>query len=133
MDITSTTKVKQCPRYYVFELILDERSQRDKDVEWCRVCGFVRDGNEGDIPPPHYSIQYRMEGVSTENLADIEELHGSMSVDNLVETEAWRKARESEGYEFMKCVLANNEGHITRLRGDPGGWNWGETTEIICL
>lgn len=50
---------------------------------YCLVCGFVRDDNEGDIPLPHYSIQYRMEGVSTENLMDIEELHGCMPVDDL--------------------------------------------------
>ncbi len=120
----SSTEVKQCPRCHAFELILDERSHRDNDVEWCLVCGFVRDDREGDIPLPHYSIQYRMEGVATDNLMDIEELHGCMPVDDLAETEAWLKARESEGYEFMKCVLVNIEGHVIWLRGDSGAWNW---------
>lgn len=121
---TSETEVKQCPRCHAFELIFDERSHRDNDVEWCLVCGFVRDDREGDISLPHYSMQYRMERVSTENLMDIEELHGFMPVDNLAETEAWLKARESEGYEFMKCVLVNMEGHVIWLRGNPGDWNW---------
>ena len=53
---TASTEVKQCPRCHAFELILDERSHRDNDVEWCRVCGFVRDDREGDLPLPHYSI-----------------------------------------------------------------------------
>lgn len=82
----SSTEVKQCPRCHAFELILDERSHRDNDVEWCLVCGFVRDDQDGDIPLPHYSIQYRMQGVSAENLIDIEELYGCMPVDDLTET-----------------------------------------------
>ena len=120
----ASTEVKQCPRCHAFELILDERSHRDNDVEWCLVCGFVRDDQEGDIPLPHYNVQYKMEGVSVENLMDIEEQHGCMPVDNLTETEAWLKTRESEGYEFMKCVLINMEGHVIWLRGSPGDWNW---------
>ena len=122
---TASTEVKQCPRCHAFELILDERSHRDNDVEWCRVCGFVRDDRDGDTPLPHYSIQYRMEVVLAENLIDIEELHGCMPVDNLTETETWLKARESEGSEFMKCVLVNIEGHVIWLRGSPRNWNWG--------
>lgn len=39
----NTTKVQQCQRCHVFELIFDERSHRDNDIEWCLVCGFVRD------------------------------------------------------------------------------------------
>lgn len=92
---SKTTEAKQCPRCHAFELILDERSHKDNNVEWCLVCGFVRDDNDGDIPLPHYSIQYRLEGVSIENLMDIEDLHGCMPVDDLVETEAWLKNRES--------------------------------------
>jgi len=65
-----------------------------------------------------------MEGVSAENLIDIEELHGSIPVDDLSERETWLKALESEGYEFMKAVLVNMEGHVIWLRGDPGEWNW---------
>ena len=65
-----------------------------------------------------------MEGVATDNLADIEELRGSMPVDDLAQSEAWLKAREDEGYEFMKCVLVNVEGHVIWLRGNPGEWNW---------
>lgn len=113
------------PRCHAFELILDERSHRDNDVEWCLVCGFVRDDTEGDIPLPHYSIQYMMEEVTAENLMDIEILQGCMPVDDLAETEAWLKARESEGYEFVKTVLVNMEGHVIWLRGSLGDWNWG--------
>ena len=65
-----------------------------------------------------------MEGVLTDNLMDIKELHGSVPVDNLVETETWFKARESEGYELMKCVLVNMEEHVIWLRGSSGDWNW---------
>ena len=65
-----------------------------------------------------------MEGVLADNLMDIEELHGCMPVDDLAATDAWLKARESEGYEFMKYVLVNMEGHVIWLRGTPGGWNW---------
>jgi len=65
-----------------------------------------------------------MEGVPIEKLTDIEELHGNMPVDDLTETEAWLKTRESEGYEFMKCVLVNMEGHVIWLRGDLRAWNW---------
>jgi len=39
-----------------------------------------------------------MVGVSAENLIDIEELHGSIPVDDLSERETWLKALESEGY-----------------------------------
>lgn len=46
-----------------------------------------------------------------------------MPVDDLAETEAWLKARESEGYGFMKFVLVNMEGQVIWLRGDPGEWN----------
>jgi hypothetical protein len=105
-------------------LILDERSHRDNGVEWCLVCGFVRDDREGDIPLPHYSIQYRLEGVSADSLMDIEELHSCMPVNNLAETEVWLKAHESEDYEFMKYVLVNTEGNVIWLRGDPEEWNW---------
>ena len=124
---TSETEVKQCPRCHAFELIFDERSHKDNDVEYCPVCGFVRDDREGDIPLPHYSMQYRIEGISVEYLIDIEERYGCMPVDNLAETEAWLKARESESYEFMKCVLVNREGHVIWLRGDPSDWNWIKT------
>lgn len=122
---TYSNEVKQCPRCHAFELIFDERSHRDNDVEWCLVCGFVRDDRDGDISLPHYNIQYKMEGVSVENLMDIEELHGFMPVDDLSESEAWLKARENEGYVFMKCVLINMEEHVIWLRGNPRDWNWG--------
>jgi len=69
-------------------------------------------------------MQYRMKGISADNLMDIEELHGSMPVDDLAKTEAWLKAREDEGYELMKCVLVNMGGHVIWLRGNPGAWNW---------
>lgn len=47
-----------------------------------------------------------------------------MPLDDLAETEAWLKARDGEGFVFMKCVLVNVEGHGISLRGNPGGWNW---------
>jgi hypothetical protein len=84
---------------------VDPRSHRDNDIEWCRVCGFVRDDEEGNLPLSHYSFQYQLQGVSTENLIDtlapgasagVEELHGCMPVDDLAETEAWLKAHERE-------------------------------------
>ena len=55
---------------------------------------------------------------------DIEELHGCMPVDDLAEAKTWLKTRESEGYEFTKCVVVNMEGHVIWLRGNPGEWNW---------
>ena len=55
---------------------------------------------------------------------DIEELHGCMPVEDLAKTEVWLKARESEGYEFVRCVLVNMEGHVIWLCGDPGDCNW---------
>lgn len=55
---------------------------------------------------------------------NIEVLHDCLPVDDLTEAEAWLKARESEGYEFMKCVLVNIEGYVIWLRGDPGEWHW---------
>ncbi len=123
MDITPT-EVQQCPRCHAFELVLDPRSHRDNDVEWCPVCGFVRDDRDGDIPLPHHSLQYSMEGVSVESLMDIEELHGELPVHDLAEAEAWLKARESEGYVFAKCVIVNEYGHVIWLRGSPRDWNW---------
>ncbi len=123
MDLTFT-EAQQCPRCQAFELILDPRSHRDNDVEWCLVCGFVRDDRDGDIPLPHHSLQYSMEGVSTQNLIDIEELHGELPVHDLAEADAWLKARESEGYVFAKCVIVNEHGHVIWLRGNPSSWNW---------
>lgn len=123
MDIT-TTEVQQCPRCHAFELVLDPRSHRDNDVEWCPVCGFVRDDRDGDIPLPHHSLQYSMEKVSTENLIDIEKLYEELPVYNLAEAEAWVKAREGEGYAFAKCVIVNEHGHVIWLRGSPSAWNW---------
>jgi hypothetical protein len=55
---------------------------------------------------------------------DIQELNGSIPIDNLAETEAWLEARENAGYEFMKCVLVNLDGHVIWLRGSPEDWNW---------
>lgn len=114
----------QCPRCRSFEFIVDDRSHEDNEVEWCLVCGFVRDEQDGDLPLPHYSLQYRFKDLDINNIMDIEETHGCMPVDNLAETEAWLTACESEGYEFMKCVLVNMEGHVIWLRGNPGDWNW---------
>ena len=125
MDTTST-EAQQCPRCHAFEFILDPRSHRDNDVEHCLVCGFVRDDRDGDIPLPHHNLRYRMKGVSIEHLMDIEELHGSMPIFDLADAEAWLKARESEGYEFAKCVIVNEHGHVIWLRGNPSDWNWGE-------
>lgn len=65
-----------------------------------------------------------MEGVSTENLMDIEELHGELPIYDLAKAEAWLKARESERYVFAKCVIVNEHGHVVWLRGNPGSWNW---------
>lgn len=45
----------------------------------------------------------------------------SLPTGDLAETEACLKSRESVGYEFVKYVLANPEGHIIWLRGDRGG------------
>ena len=118
------TEAQQCPRCHAFELILDPRSRRDNDVEWCLVCGFVRDDRDGNIPLPHHSFQYTMEGISAENLIEIEELHGGLPMHNLAEAEAWLKARESEYYVFAKCVIVNEHGHVIWLRGDPSAWNW---------
>ncbi len=132
MDITST-ETKQCPRCHAFELILDPRSHRDNDVEWCLVCGFLRDDRDGDIPLPHHSLQYSMDEVSAENLLDtlapdasagVEDLHGELPVYDLAEAEAWLKARESEDYVFAKCVIVNEHGHVIWLRGNPSNWNW---------
>ncbi len=123
MDITPA-EVQQCPRCHAFELLLDPRSHRDNDVEWCLVCGFVRDDRYGDIPLPHHSLQYSMVGVPAENLIDIEERYGELPTHDLAEAEVWLKARESEGYVFAKCVIVNEYGHVIWLRGDPSSWNW---------
>ncbi len=123
MNVTHT-EVQQCPRCHAFELALDPRSHRDNDVEWCPVCGFVRDDRDGDIPLPHHSLQHSMERVSAGNLMNIEELHGELPVHDLAKAEAWLKARESEGYVFAKCVIVNEYGHVIWLRGSPRDWNW---------
>lgn len=123
MDTTSTD-AQQCPRCHAFELILDPQSHRDNDVEWCLICGFVRDDRDGDIPLPHHSLQYSMEGVSVENLIDIEERYGELPLHDLAGADVWLKARESEGYVFTKCVIVNGYGHVIWLRGSPRDWTW---------
>lgn len=121
MGMNPIVEFGQCPRCKSFELVSDDTDPEDS-IEYCLVCGFVHSDQEGDLPLPHYSFQYR----TKHNLItkDIEELHGCMPVDNLVETEKWLKARESEGIEFIKAVLVNMEGHVIWLRGSPGDWNW---------
>lgn len=124
MGVTVTAGAKQCPRCHAFELIYDERSHRDNDVEFFRVCGFVRDDRSGDIPLPHYCLRYDKEGVSTEKLDNIEKFHGNMPIDNLADAESWLNTLEVEGYNILKCVAVNRDGHIIWLRGCPAEYIW---------
>lgn len=119
MGMNPVVEVGQCPRCKAFEFVSDDTDS----IEYCLVCGFVSDPEEGDLPLPHYSFQYRMKDGKLVT-KDIEEIYGCMPVDNLAETENWLKACESEGIEFVKAVLVNMEGHVIWLRGSPGDWNW---------
>lgn len=110
--------LEQCPRCRSFELVT-----AGDGIEYCLVCGFVHD-EEGDLPLPHYSMQYYLDGIPAVSILDIEEMHGCMPTDNPSETEAWLKARENEGYEIEKAVLVNEQSHVIWLRGSPGAWNW---------
>lgn len=54
-------------------------------------------------------------------------------MNDLAAAEVWLKAHEAEGYIFTSCVLVNEHGHVTWLRGNPGEWNRELIDKAICL
>lgn len=117
MGLMIAAQIDQCPRCQAFEFV---QANETSDTWSCLLCGFIR-SEEGDIPLPHYCLRYRVDQIEL----DIENIHGNLPIDDLMESELWIRAREAEGYQIFSCVLVNDQGHVVWLRGSPDEWNFG--------